>query len=112
MESFNKEEYLRELGGRVRDYRMLQGMSQDELATKAGYTSRSSISKIEHGKADIPRSQIIAIAAALNIDPTMLTIIDIKEPTDEEIELARKIQRLDAYRRALVESIINTEPKQ
>ena len=112
MESFNKEEYLRELGGRVRDYRMLQGMSQDELATKAGYTSRSSISKIEHGKADIPRSQIIAIAAALKIDPTMLTIIDIKEPTDEEIELARKIQRLDAYRRALVESIINTEPKQ
>lgn len=112
MESFNKEEYLRQLGGRVRDYRMLQGMSQDELAQKAGYTSRSSISKIEHGKADIPRSQILMIANALHIDPTELTIIDIKEPTDAEVELARQIMRLDAYRRALIESIINTEPKQ
>ena len=112
MEPFNKEEYLRQLGGRVRDYRIRQGMSQDELATKAGYTSRSSISKIEHGKADIPRSQIMTIAAALHIDPTELTIIDIQEPTPEDIALARQIHRLDAYRRALVESIINTEPKQ
>lgn len=110
MESFDRVIYLQEFGEKVKKYRTAKGMSQDELAQKAGYTSRSSISKIEHGKADVPRSQIIMIANALGIDPIALTI-EVK-PTEEDIALAKQIARLDSYRRALIESILNTEPKQ
>ncbi len=36
-------------------------MSQEELATKLGYKSRSTINKIEMGKNDITQSKIIAL---------------------------------------------------
>lgn len=48
------------------------GLSQDALAEKVGYTSRSSIAKIENGDVDIPRSKIIAFADALKCSPMEL----------------------------------------
>ena len=45
------------------------GMSQDELARRAGYTDRSSIAKIELGKVDISLGTLKKIAAALDADP-------------------------------------------
>ena len=38
---------------RIRRLRQENNMSQDELAKKTGYTSRSTINKIEAGKIDI-----------------------------------------------------------
>ena len=48
------------------------GMSQDELAEKAGYTSRSSIAKIEKGLVDLQQSKIISFANALGVTPSQL----------------------------------------
>lgn len=42
------------------------GMSQDELAKLTGYTSRSSIAKIEKGLVDLPQTKIKLFAKALN----------------------------------------------
>ena len=42
------------------------GMSQDELAKLTGYTSRSSIAKIEKGLVDLPQTKIELFAKALN----------------------------------------------
>lgn len=109
MDTFNRDDYLRNFGERVKQIRTAKGMSQDELAIKSGYTSRSTISKIEHGHADVPRSQIVLIAQALGVSPMELTLVE--EPTAKEIALARQIMRLDAYRRALIDSILNTEPE-
>ena len=110
MDTFNRDDYLRNFGERVKQIRTAKGMSQDELAIKSGYTSRSTISKIEHGRADVPRSQIVLIAQALGVSPMELTLVE--EPTAKEIALARQIMRLDAYRRALIDSILNTDPDQ
>lgn len=52
-------------GERVRQRREELGLSQDELARKLGYRSRSTINKIELGKNDIGQSKIIAFAKAL-----------------------------------------------
>ena len=41
------------------------GLSQEELAAKLGYKSRSSINKIELGLSDIPFSKITLFAKAL-----------------------------------------------
>ena len=47
-------------------------LSQEELAAKLGYKSRSSINKIELGLSDIPFSKIPLFAKALEIEPEIL----------------------------------------
>lgn len=47
-------------------------MTVEELAHKMGYKDKSSISKIENGKADIPQSKIAAFADALETTPAYL----------------------------------------
>ena len=56
----------------IKQLREAKGLSQDELAKKTGYTSRSSIAKIEKGEVDLPRSKIIAFAEALDTTPAYL----------------------------------------
>lgn len=51
---------------RIKARRIELGMTAEELATKMGYKDRSSISKIENGKADIPQSKVVAFARALD----------------------------------------------
>lgn len=48
------------------------GMSQSELAKKTGYTSRSSIAKIEKGLVDLTQTKIELFATALNTSPAIL----------------------------------------
>ena len=61
-----------ELYKRIRKRREELGLSQDELAKKFGYKSRSSINKIEKGENDIPQSKIVAFAEALDTTPEYL----------------------------------------
>lgn len=56
----------------IRKLRIEQEMSQDTLAKLTGYTSRSSIAKIEKGEVDLPLSKIEAFADALNVEPSEL----------------------------------------
>lgn len=57
---------------RIKSRREELGMTQEELAQKLGYKSRSSIQKIEKGENDIPQSKIKAFAVALNTTPEYL----------------------------------------
>lgn len=59
------------IGERIRNRRIELNMTQDELAKKAGYKSRSSINKIELSR-DLPLRKISKVAAALDITPTEL----------------------------------------
>ena len=64
------------IGKNIRYYREKKGWSQEELAERSGYdvnTKKSSMSKIENGKNDIPTSRLYAIAMALGVEVTDLT---------------------------------------
>lgn len=63
-------------------------MTQGALAALSGYTSRSSINKIELGLVDIPQSKLLLIASALNMSPRRL-ILD-----TEDTDKARRIPLL------------------
>lgn len=68
---------------RIRDLRLIRGMSQQELAEKAGYKDRSAINLIENGKRNITESRIMAIAKALGVTPSFLMDgdkFDLKSP--------------------------------
>lgn len=73
------------IGTRIKQKREELGLSQDELAVKMGYKSRSSINKIENGTNDIPQSKVVAFAKALGTSVSYLMgwqeeIDDIKLP--------------------------------
>lgn len=57
---------------RIKSRRTELGLTVAELAHKMGYKDKSSISKIENGKADIPQSKIAAFADALETTPAYL----------------------------------------
>ena len=63
-------------------------MTQEKLAEKTGYTSRTSIAKIEAGKVDLPQSKIVEFAKALKTTPGELMGIN-KEVKKEQEESAR-----------------------
>ena len=61
-----------DIGKRIKERREELKMSQDELAAKAGYTSRSAISRIEKGENDLTQSKIVKFAKILNTTPSWL----------------------------------------
>lgn len=79
---------------RIRQRREMLGLSQDELAKKLGYKSRSSINKIEKGENDIPQSKILAFAEALNTTPEYL--MGWNDTNSEEKELLNGFNSLSA----------------
>ena len=63
-------------GERVRERRQQLGMSQEELAKKLGYTSRSTINKIENGTNDVVQTKVIDFANALDTSISYLMAWD------------------------------------
>lgn len=59
---------MKEVGKMIKEQRELLGLTQEELARKCGYKSRTSINKIELGR-DIPIKKVRQVAAALDIPP-------------------------------------------
>ena len=55
-----------QIGDRIKARRIELGLTQDELAKKLGYKSRSTINKIELNINDITQPKIIDFAAALD----------------------------------------------
>lgn len=60
------------LGDNIKNKRLQLNLTQEELATKLGYKSRSSINKIELGINDISQRKIKAFADALQTTPACL----------------------------------------
>jgi len=60
------------IGKRIADRRTYLGFTQEELADKLGYRSKSTITKIEKGINDIPQSKIVLFADALETTPAFL----------------------------------------
>ena len=59
------------VGERIKERRIELGMSQEELAKKCGYKSRSSINKIELAR-DLPLAKLTIAAKALECSPAYL----------------------------------------
>jgi len=76
---------------RIKMLRETQGLSQQELATRLGYKSRSAINKIELCLRDISQSKVEAFAKALNTTPAYLMGLEDKISSYSDDELDQKI---------------------
>ena len=86
------------IGERIRFKRNEFGLSQSELAEKAGYSDKTAISKLENAGDDISMKQIKRVAKALGINSSILLgWKDGENPTIEEEERALKIRKLYKY---------------
>lgn len=60
------------IGSRIKARRQELGMTQQELANKLGYKSRSTINKVEEGINDLAQTAVVKYAKALNTTPAYL----------------------------------------
>ena len=89
---------------RIKNRREELGLTQEELARKLGYKSRSSINKIEAGENDIPQSKVEAFAKAL--DTTVAYLMGWDSQTYEQDALVKLRQVEDLLAKATDEKEI------
>lgn len=112
-----------EIGKRIKARREELGLSQDDLAKMVGYTSRSSIAKVETNANGMVQSKVVAFAKALQTTPAYLmgwvdneetekkndTITDIilKLRSDSELlNMVKNICELSPDKRSAVQNLI------
>lgn len=101
-----------EIGKRIRTRREELGMTQEELALKLGYKSKTTIAKIENGTNDIVQSKVIEFAQVLETTPAYLMgwikydeSCSGKETSDEKvIKLAQNILKFHGETKRLMEN--------
>ena len=80
------------LGEKVKLKREELGLSQEELAEKMNYKSKTSIHKIEVGITDLPLSKVKELAAVLNTTPAYLMGWEDTMSVVEKKDLINKIE--------------------
>jgi transcriptional regulator with XRE-family HTH domain len=87
------------VGDRIRHRRIALGLTQEELAQKMGYKSRSSINKLESSR-NLPLSKVEQMAKALDCTPGSLMGWDAEydiaktNPVDKTVEMHIEINSL------------------
>jgi transcriptional regulator with XRE-family HTH domain len=64
---YRDEQFLKELGLRIRQLRLKKGMTQEELAFECDYADFSQINRIELGKVNFSISYLKLIAQKLQV---------------------------------------------
>lgn len=104
-----------EIGERIKLRREELGMSQAELAKKVGYTSRSSIAKVETNANGMVQSKVIAFAKALQTTPAYLMgwveSTDSEKKNDTIADIILKL-RSDSNYLELCSNLQNLNPEQ
>lgn len=95
MNEDQRKQYLIEIGNRIKELRLQRDMSQDELAQRSGYNSRSAINKIELGINDVPQSKIKAIAEALNVPVSEVLCWDEMDSTHDTAQLQLELKQIE-----------------
>ena len=88
------------VGDRIKKRRLELGLTQEELAKKAGYKSRSSINKIELSR-DLPLPKVQEVARILDCSPSYLLgwedKTNIVETAKTDVMLSNMDNRLKEY---------------
>lgn len=100
------------IGERIKYRREQLEMSQDELARRLGYKSRSSINKIENDASGLPQTKIVAIANALQTTPAyIMGWEEMKKKNDVATDIVVRL-RTDEEFLSLIEGINKLNPEQ
>ena len=93
----------------IKLHRKKLGMTQDELAKKAGYTDRSSIAKIESGMVDLSQSKIAQFAEIFGVSAGELMGWEEVQKNNDTISDAVVRMRTDAEFLSVVECLLSLD---
>lgn len=103
---------MSEVGKNIAQRRKALGMTQEELAKRMGYKSKSTINKIELGINDIVQSKIVKFAEVLETTPSVLMgWQQVQQKNSTLAELTVRM-RSDEEFRSVVEIISELTPEQ
>ena len=114
---------MAKIGENIRRKREELGLSQEELATRMGYKSKSTINKIELGINDIPQNKIAKFAEVLGTTPAVLMgwvdeqtekkndvlaniVLQLRKDA-ELLEMVEKLSRLNHENRQALKPVLN-----
>lgn len=103
---------MAEIGKRIRAKREELGLTQEELAARLGYKSKTTIAKIENGTNDIVQSKVVDFAKALNTSVAYLMgwekeeqVADVLLKTyKSELILDEQLKRITEYYKLMNQS--------
>ena len=93
------------IGQKIKSRREELGLTQEELAKKLGYKSKSSINKIEMGKNDITQSRLNDFANALDCSP-LFFIEPIEHPASSKDRILKYAQILASLDNAKQDNVM------
>lgn len=105
---------MSKIGKNIQAARLRAGLTQEELALRMGYKSKSTINKIEQGVNDIPQSKIVKFAEVLRTTPGELMGWVSEDTAKKNDQLAQLIvkMRSDADLLQLVKELADLTPEQ
>lgn len=89
--------FVPDIGKRIKEKRIELGITQEDLASKLGYKSKTTIAKIENGTNDITQSRVVDFANALNTTPAYL--MGWEEPESQSSTILNKKDERDIAKR-------------
>lgn len=96
------------IGKKVKARREELGLTQEELAKKLGYKSKSTINKIELDKNDVSQTKLKRLAEVLEVDVTyFLKTDDQSEPPEHIAKYVDLLLRMSPEKQNQVISYIN-----
>lgn len=85
---------MAKIGENILAARKRAGLTQEELAARMGYKSKSTINKIEMGINDIPQSKIVKFAEVLGTTPAALMGWVSEETSKKNDQIASLVIRM------------------
>ena len=82
------------IGDNIKRFREERGWTQEELALKMGYSSKSTINKIEKNINDISQTKIEKFAQVFDCDPTELITSKSATSVSRDLDRERKADEL------------------
>lgn len=94
------------IGEKIMIRRKQLNITQEELANRMGYKSKSTINKIELGINDIPQSKVVRFAEVLNTDIAYLMDWEEEKPVQED-ELSENVKKLVDFAKSVPEDKVD-----
>lgn len=100
------------IGDNIMRLRKERGLTQEELANRMGYKSKSTINKIELGINDIPQSKVVKFAEVFGVTPAeIMGWVEMQQKNDTRSGIASRLMKDDEFL-SVVEIINQLNPEQ
>lgn len=115
---------MSEVGNNIRKAREALGWTQEELAKRMGYKSKTTVNKVEKGVNDIPQSKIVKYARTLGVTPSVLMgwvtvetdqkasriakVANLLREDDVLLEMVETLAALSEEKRAVIRPLLTT----